>query len=36
MSKDLKNVLDNIESSEKQKAILQSKVDKFSALVERH
>ncbi|MHA2400284.1 MAG: hypothetical protein ACXADU_15525 [Promethearchaeota archaeon] len=35
MSKDLKNVLDNIESSEKQKAILQSKVDKFSALVER-
>ncbi|MHA2049173.1 MAG: hypothetical protein ACW986_06125 [Promethearchaeota archaeon] len=35
MSKDLKNVLDSIESTEKQKAILQSKVDKFSALVER-
>jgi DNA repair exonuclease SbcCD ATPase subunit len=35
MSKDLKNVLDNIESSEKQTAILQSKVDKLTALVER-
>ncbi|MHA2130938.1 MAG: hypothetical protein ACW99L_13285, partial [Promethearchaeota archaeon] len=35
MSKDLRDVLDNIESSEKQTAILQSKVDKFSSLVER-
>ena len=35
MPKDLKDVLDNIESSEKQTAILQSKVDKLSSLVER-
>lgn len=35
MSKDLKDVLDNIESSEKQTAILQSKVDKLTALVGR-
>ena len=35
MSKDLKNVLDNIESSEKKTAILQSNVDKLTALVER-
>jgi chromosome segregation ATPase len=35
MSKDLRDVLDNIESSEKQTAILQSKVDKLTALVER-
>jgi len=35
MSKDLKDVLDNIESSEKQTAILQSKVDKLTAVVGR-
>lgn len=35
MPKDLRDVLDNIESSEKQTAILQSKVDKLSSLVER-
>jgi len=35
MSKDLRDVLDNIESSEKQTAILQSKVDKLTALVGR-
>jgi chromosome segregation ATPase len=35
MSKDLRDVLDNIESSEKQTAILQSRVDKLSSLVER-
>ncbi|MFX0082294.1 MAG: hypothetical protein ACFE94_11140 [Candidatus Hodarchaeota archaeon] len=35
MSKDLRDVLDGIESSEKQTAILQSKVDKLTALVER-
>ena len=35
MPKDLKDVLDNIESSEKQTAILQSKVDKLSSIVER-
>lgn len=35
MPKDLKDVLDNIESSEKETAILQSKVDKLTALVER-
>ncbi|MFX1280840.1 MAG: hypothetical protein ACFFA3_15800 [Promethearchaeota archaeon] len=35
MSKDLRDVLDGIESNEKQTAILQSKVDKLTALVER-
>lgn len=35
MSKDLRDVLDNIESSEKKTATLQSKVDKLTALVER-
>ena len=35
MPKDLRDMLDNIESSEKQTAILQSKVDKLSSLVER-
>ncbi len=35
MSKDLRDVLDGIESSEKKTAILQSKVDKLTALVER-
>ncbi len=35
MSKDLRDVLDNIESSEKQTAILKSKVDKLTALVGR-
>lgn len=35
MSKDLRDVLDNIESSEKKTATLQSKVDKMTALVER-
>ncbi len=35
MPKDLRDVLDNIDSSEKQTAILQSKVDKLSSLVER-
>ncbi len=35
MPKDLRDMLDNIESSEQQTAILQSKVDKLSSLVER-
>ena len=35
MPKDLRDMLDNIESSEKQTAILQSEVDKLSSLVER-
>lgn len=35
MPKDLRDMLDNIESSENQTAILQSKVDKLSSLVER-
>ena len=35
MSKDLRDVLDNIESNEQKIAILQSKVDKLTALVER-
>jgi len=35
VSKDLRDVLDGIESSEKKTAILQSKVDKLTALVER-
>ncbi|MFW9867452.1 MAG: hypothetical protein ACFFEN_15255 [Candidatus Thorarchaeota archaeon] len=35
MSKDLRDVLDNIESSEKKTAILQSKADKLTVLVER-
>jgi DNA repair exonuclease SbcCD ATPase subunit len=35
LSKDLRDVLDGIESSEKKTAILQSKVDKLTALVER-
>ncbi|MFX1376780.1 MAG: hypothetical protein ACFFA0_13305 [Promethearchaeota archaeon] len=35
MSKDLRDVLDNIESSEKKTAILQSKVEQLTALVER-
>ncbi|MBY8992416.1 MAG: hypothetical protein KGD58_16845 [Candidatus Lokiarchaeota archaeon] len=35
MSKDLRDVLDNIESSEKKTATLQAKVDKLTALVER-
>lgn len=35
MPKGLKDVIDNIESSEKETAILQSKVDKLTALVER-
>jgi chromosome segregation ATPase len=35
MSKELRDVLDNIESSEKKTAILQSNVDKLTALVQR-
>ncbi|MFX1479708.1 MAG: hypothetical protein ACFFCI_16415 [Promethearchaeota archaeon] len=35
MSKDLRDVLDNIESSEKKTAILQSKADKLTVLVQR-
>ena len=35
MSKDLRDVLDGIESSEKKTAILQSKVDKLTSLVDR-
>ncbi|MFX1499858.1 MAG: hypothetical protein ACFFDH_02710 [Promethearchaeota archaeon] len=35
MSKDLRKALDGIESSEKEKATIQAKVDKLTALVER-
>ncbi|MFX0138598.1 MAG: hypothetical protein ACFFDN_33455 [Candidatus Hodarchaeota archaeon] len=35
MPKDIKDMLDSIESSEKETALLQSKVDKLTALVER-
>ncbi|MEJ2251357.1 MAG: hypothetical protein P8Y70_03295 [Candidatus Lokiarchaeota archaeon] len=35
MSKDLKDVLDNIESSEQQTAKLQAKIDRLTELIER-
>ena len=35
MSKDLKNMLDDIESSEKETAVLQSKLDRLKELVEK-
>jgi len=35
MSKDLKNILDDIESSEKETAVLQSKLDRLKELVEK-
>ena len=35
MPKDLKNVLDNIESSEKESAILQSKMDRLKEMIEK-
>ena len=35
MSKDLKNVLDNIESSEKESAILLSKMDRLKEMIEK-
>ncbi|MFX0020293.1 MAG: hypothetical protein ACFFAK_17100 [Promethearchaeota archaeon] len=35
MSKDLKNLIDDIESSEKQTAVLQSKIDRLKEFVER-
>ncbi|GAI99364.1 unnamed protein product, partial [marine sediment metagenome] len=35
MPKDLKNVLDNIESSEKESAILLSKMDRLKEMIEK-
>lgn len=35
MSKDLKNLIDGIESSEKQTAVLQSKIDRLKEIVEK-
>jgi len=35
MSKDLKNAIDGIESSEKEAAVLQTKIDRLQELLEK-